>query len=255
MTAWPLVCLVAFVSYLVGAIPFGYLVARAHGVDIFRAGSGNIGATNVWRVLGWRWGVLVFLLDFAKGAGPTLVAKWLDPVFLPDTLPVVAGVAAFLGHLFPVYLGFRGGKGVATGAGVIVVLLPLPALAAILTWIVCIAAFRYVSLASLVAAVVLCLVYLAETSAPFEMPAVILSVFCLLAVSLVFVKHRSNIFRLLHGTENSLPDRPAMRHLSKTFHVLAVGLWFGMAVFFSFPVALTLFSTFEKEAQSDTRPT
>src|SRR5436190_15835767 len=107
MTAWPLVCLVAFVSYLVGAIPFGYLIARAHGVDIFRAGSGNIGATNVWRVLGWRWGVLVFLLDFAKGAAPTLVAKWYGPAveeggLLPDTLPVVAGVAAFLGHLFPV---------------------------------------------------------------------------------------------------------------------------------------------------------
>src|SRR5207249_996082 len=127
--------------------------------------------------------------------------------------------------------------------------------AAVLTWILFIAAFRYVSLASLAAALVLCLVQLSQSSAPFEMPAFILTVFCLLAVSLVFVKHRSNILRLLDGTENSLPDRPAMRHLSKTLHVLAVGLWFGMAVFFSFPVALTLFSTFEKEAQSDTRPT
>src|SRR5690242_17213462 len=120
-------------SYLVGAIPFGYAVARGRGVDILRQGSGNIGATNVGRVLGWPFGILVFLLDFAKGALPVvaataLIARDADlaAALGTDGLPVLAGLAAFLGHLFPVYLGFRGGKGVATAAGVVAILLPGP---------------------------------------------------------------------------------------------------------------------------------
>src|SRR6476646_3090635 len=127
------------IAYLVGAIPFGWLIARSRGIDIFHAGSGNIGATNVGRVLGRKFGLLVFALDFAKGAGPVLVAGILpadvrDAFELPDALRVGAALAAFLGHLFPVYLGFRGGKGVATGAGVVLVLTPVPALAALLAW-------------------------------------------------------------------------------------------------------------------------
>src|SRR5438094_5459757 len=102
-------------SYLVGAVPFGYAVARWRGVDIFQHGSGNIGATNVGRILGRRFGILVFLLDFAKGALPTALALaaadalGIEP---PSVLGVAAGLAAFLGHLYPVYLGFRGAKGV-----------------------------------------------------------------------------------------------------------------------------------------------
>src|SRR5947209_10556553 len=113
MTALAVAGLTLMASYLIGAISFGYLVARWRGVDILRLGSGNIGATNVGRVLGRRFGVLVFLLDFAKGAVPATVAKWIMPGseagLPPDSLPAVAGLAAFLGHLFPVYLGFRGG--------------------------------------------------------------------------------------------------------------------------------------------------
>src|SRR5437867_8872481 len=110
-------------AYLVGGIPFGYAVARWRGVDILRQGSGNIGATNVGRVLGRRFGILVFLLDFAKGALPVAAAmrvgaeSGVADVLGDDGLPVLAGLAAFLGHLFPVYLHFRGGKGVATEAG------------------------------------------------------------------------------------------------------------------------------------------
>src|SRR5262245_56793741 len=119
MSEAALLGLTAVASYLIGAVPFGYLVARWRGVDILREGSGNIGATNVGRVLGRRFGLLVFLLDFLKGAGPTLAGVLLTratrPDLPPDTLPVTAGVAAFLGHLFPVFLRFRGGKGVATG--------------------------------------------------------------------------------------------------------------------------------------------
>src|SRR5579862_1046347 len=185
-------------SYLLGAVPFGWLVARWRGIDILRHGSGNIGATNVGRVLGRKYGVLVLALDFAKGALPVAVAQWLALYFtdLPrEAFEVAAGVAAFLGHLFPIYLRFRGGKGVATGAGVVVVLLPLPTLAALLTWLLVVCATRYMSLASLAAVVVLCGAYFAETAEPFGRDQLILSLFCLAATALVTVKHRGNINR------------------------------------------------------------
>src|SRR5207248_280320 len=141
-------------AYLLGSVPFGYLVGRARGVDLLALGSRNIGATNAGRVLGARWGVLVFFLDAAKGALPVLAARAAaSAVGEPfEALGVTAGVAAFLGHLFPLYLGFRGGKGVATGAGVVAVLLPLPTLAALLLWLLVAVTTRYVSLASLLAA-------------------------------------------------------------------------------------------------------
>src|SRR6476620_5076490 len=116
--------LLLVVAYLIGAIPFGYLIGRARGVDLFKAGSGNIGATNAGRVLGRKIGTLVFLLDFLKGALPVAailpLAQSLAPgadttLGPPDVLRVSAAALAFLGHLFPVYLGFRGGKGIATG--------------------------------------------------------------------------------------------------------------------------------------------
>src|SRR5438445_4439698 len=156
--------LVMLASYLIGAIPFGYLIARWRGVNIFEQGSGNIGATNVGRILGKRFGVLVFGLDFLKGAGPVLAAPWLANLAGPgaelDPARVAAGLAAFAGHIFQVYLRFRGGKGVATGAGVVSVLLPWPALGAAPAWIVVLCAYRYVSLASLVAVLALCVLRL-----------------------------------------------------------------------------------------------
>ena len=149
-------------AYLIGGVPFGYLVARRRGVDILAQGSGNIGATNVGRVLGLRFGVLVFFLDFAKGALPVALAMLLQkyyPVEPGDLLredllrhglvEVGAGLLAFLGHLLPVYLGFRGGKGVATGAGVVAVLMPLPAILAMGVWVLLTVATRYISLASI----------------------------------------------------------------------------------------------------------
>jgi acyl-phosphate glycerol 3-phosphate acyltransferase len=244
-------------AYLLGAIPFGYLVARWHGVDILHQGSGNIGATNVGRVLGRRWGILVFLLDFAKGAVPTALATWLEartdwgihPFLPPDGLRVAAGMAAFLGHLFPVYLRFRGGKGVATGAGVVTVLLPLPLLMALLIWIAVLCATRTVSLASVVSAAALAAVRFATTTSPFAPENAILTSFCLLAAFLVVTRHHSNLRRVFQGKENRLKDTRAMLLFTKIVHVLALGLWFGATVFFTFSVALTLFSTFEAEAE------
>jgi glycerol-3-phosphate acyltransferase PlsY len=246
-------------AYLIGAIPFGYVVARARGVDIFRVGSGNIGATNVARALGARFGVLVFVLDFAKGALPTWAAGRLGGLLSPEFetswgregIMMAAGLAAFLGHLFPVYLSFRGGKGVATGAGVVAVLLPGPALGALILWVGVVAATRTISLASLAAAVGLCAIHLAWTPQPWHGPGRILTVFCLVAMGLVFLRHRANIGRLLRGNENRLKDSPAMLQFNKTFHVLALGLWFGSVIFFTF-AALTIFHTFRDLADSET---
>ncbi|MBI3410034.1 MAG: glycerol-3-phosphate 1-O-acyltransferase PlsY [Planctomycetes bacterium] len=256
--AWMLA--VWILAYLVGAIPFGFLLAKMRGVDIFKEGSGNIGATNVARVLGKKLGVLVFLLDFAKGAGPVALALTLRPVITADSsdavskgwLEVGAGLAAFLGHLFPVYLGFRGGKGVATGAGVVLVLTPLATLAALSAWIVALAAWRYVSLASLTAALTLCGVQLGLAGeVAFVNPR---TLFCFLACALVFARHRANIRRLLYGQETQIKNEGAMEQFAKTLHVLAMGLWFGSNVFFTFVVGLSLFGASERIGERDGRP-
>jgi hypothetical protein len=160
---------------------------------------------------------------------------------------VAAGVAAFLGHLFPVYLRFKGGKGVATGAGVVAVLAPGPAAGALLAWLAVVAATRYVSLASLVAAAVLCGLRLALVPDPWSGPRGVVTGFCLVAAALVAVRHRANVGRLLRGTENRLKEGPAMSRLAKTLHVLAVGLWFGSAVFFT-ATGLVVFDAFERIA-------
>jgi acyl-phosphate glycerol 3-phosphate acyltransferase len=242
-------------SYLAGAIPFGYLIARAKGVDLFRAGSGNIGATNVGRVLGRGYGILVFLLDFAKGACPvagiTPVAEALRPgttgeLDLPAMLPAGAAALAFLGHLFPVYLGFRGGKGVATGAGVVAVLVPGPATAAFTAWVVVVLASRYVSLGSITAVGVLVAVRLLGTPAPFDRTHAVVSLFCLVGSGLVLVKHSGNIRRLLAGTENRVGENNVRSTLLKALHILALGTWFGGTGFFSFVVTPTQNATFKE---------
>lgn len=260
MTAFAAGALTFLVSYLVGATPFGYLIARWRGIDILHQGSGNIGATNVGRILGRRFGILVFCLDFAKGAVPVALARTFSNDFegltYPDLLPVAAGLAAVLGHLFPVYLRFQGGKGVATSAGVVALLLPLPAAAALVVWLAVVCATRYVSLASLAAAVALCFFRFIFSCRPFGAEDVILTVFCLVAAGLVVARHRANIGRLLHGTENRLRETSAMLLFTKTVHVLSLGLWFGTVIFFTFVVGLTLFRTFERlsDQPGDQRP-
>lgn len=265
MMPWLIAILTLLAAYLVGAIPFGYLIARMRGVDIFEHGSGNIGATNVWRVLGARFGALVFVLDFAKGAGPVALAMALKSHFDHDLwtrgwIEVGAGLTAFLGHCFPIYLKFHGGKGVATGAGVVFVLLPVPMLIGLAVWIVVLCASRTVSLGSIAAVIVLCAAYLRQPEAwAWLEPR---TWFCLVAGALVIARHHANIVRLVKGTENRLEDNLAMRQLSKSLHVLALGLWFGMSVFFSFVVAFSLFGGlptgtggFETLAQQEKRET
>jgi glycerol-3-phosphate acyltransferase PlsY len=186
-------------GYLLGSIPFGYLLVRATGGgDIRFKGSGNIGATNVARTSGWSVGVATLLLDAAKG----FVAVWIAEHFAGGNIRIMmfAGFAAILGHVFPVWLKFEGGKGVATALGIFLAIC-WPALAAAVVLFILVAIFyRYVSLASISAAASLpLLVYLLY--APGHAPPTAVSVCTLLAAVVVIVKHRDNIERLMAGTE------------------------------------------------------
>jgi acyl-phosphate glycerol 3-phosphate acyltransferase len=245
-------------AYLVGSIPVGYLVGRSRGVNLFHEGSGNVGATNAGRVLGRKIGLLVFALDFLKGALPVAaiepLARALDPVLpaslaVPHLLPVGAALAAFLGHLFPVFLAFRGGKGVATGAGAVAVLVPGPFVAAFAVWFLVVLTTRLVSLGSLIAAVALSAVRLLTTTNPFGRDAIGVTAFCLVGSLLVVWKHRSNIARLVSGTEHPIGEFAMRKPLVRVVHVLAVGIWFGGAGFFNYTAA-GLFRTFEEVVAS-----
>ncbi len=197
------IALGALIGYAIGAIPFGYVLPRlAKGIDIRTVGSGNIGATNVGRVLGRWWGIAVFVLDAGKGFSP---AFFLAPLVAhgASLVPaqVAAGLGAILGHMFPVYLGFKGGKGVATSAGVFLGLAPLPAACALGAWAVVLALTRYVSLASIVGAVVLPSAMIALDRAHWLGKGVSVFGLCVLASILVIVRHRANLGRLAAGTE------------------------------------------------------
>jgi acyl phosphate:glycerol-3-phosphate acyltransferase len=189
-------------SYLAGSLPIGLLIGRLRGVDLRRAGSGNIGATNAGRVLGKPWFFVVFALDFSKSFVPTLLARCYGGGSLkPDLLGLLCGIAAVVGHVFPVFLRFKGGKGVATAAGVFFALAWAPALCALLAWNLVFRTTRFVSLASLAAAVVL---PLASFALPrFTSLAVDASVqwAALLVGLLIVARHKSNIGRLLRGEE------------------------------------------------------
>jgi acyl-phosphate glycerol 3-phosphate acyltransferase len=247
--------LLVVVAYLVGSIPFGYLIGRAKGVNLFHVGSGNIGATNAGRVLGRKVGILVFVLDFLKGALPVAaivpLAKAISPESItafggPESWRVSAAVAAFLGHLFPVYLGFRGGKGVATGAGTVLVLMPGPTAVALLTWLAVLLASRFVSVASIFAVLALLVARLLSVKVPFADANLAVTLYGLVGTAIVVVKHRSNIARLKAGTE--VPNIKDHRKdgLLRTIHTLALGFWFGAAAFFNFIAAVPIFDSFKE---------
>jgi acyl phosphate:glycerol-3-phosphate acyltransferase len=202
--------LVAFVvAYLVGSIPFGLIIGRlVGGIDIRRHGSGNIGATNVARVLGWRCGAIVLALDCLKGMLPTA----LLPVLLLGSqsewhlhFAVLSGLGAITGHMYPGWLGFRGGKGVATALGVVLVLAPIVSAVTLLVFLVCIAATRIVSLSSIVAACAFCGVQMwLLRPAPFSQSTWSLAAFSLLVPLLIIARHRLNLARLMRGQEPRL---------------------------------------------------
>ena len=206
MTLPLLTALIALLGYVAGATPFGYLTARfIAGIDIRKEGSGNIGATNIGRVLGAKWGLFVLLLDALKGLVPVLITPWLLPDFANDRqshLQVVCGICTIIGHMFPFWLRFRGGKGVATALGVIVAISPWATLAAFGIFLGVFLLWRIMSLSSLTAAVAyLVTQMLLLTPHPFAENNWSSSLFALLIPSLIFWRHRSNIGRLMRGEE------------------------------------------------------
>ncbi len=207
---------VAALAYLLGAVPFGLIVARARGVDIRAAGSRNIGATNVFRCVGKPWGILTFALDFLKGfAGaalvPALVTGFTHGEGGHDALGLAGGVAAVAGHTWPVFAGFKGGKGVATGAGMLVAIAPAAVGVAFCAWVAVFVASRYVSLASVAAAATLAaLVWLPRFC---HHPPTSIALTILAAV--VIVRHRSNIARLAEGTESRFSFTAAQKAREK----------------------------------------
>jgi glycerol-3-phosphate acyltransferase PlsY len=197
-------------GYIIGSIPFGFIIGKLHGIDIRKVGSGNIGATNVTRSVGKVAGKICFALDFCKGFLPVLALKML--VARGVIAPVMYGMgealvilAVVLGHMFTIYLKFKGGKGISTAAGVAIALAPLPLLTAFAIWGAVFFAFRYVSLASIIAAVMLpvsAFIYtyfnIGNNVAKSRHTLIFFIIIAILAV----IRHKSNIKRLLDGTES-----------------------------------------------------
>jgi len=210
------------VAYLIGAIPFAQIIARAHGKDLRTIGSGNIGATNLARACGRRWGYACFALDVLKGLVPTAAARVAAGRLLEDVTTVgpsflalwlAVGVAAILGHVFPIYLKFKGGKGVSTSFGVGLGLWPyftIGALVALLVWLLCAAIWRYVSLASICASVTFPVTLAVAIAIRKDWLLANLWPLLIAATAiplLVILLHRKNIQRLLAGTESKIRSR------------------------------------------------
>lgn len=212
---WPVI------GYLCGCISFAWIIGKAHGVDLMKEGSRNLGATNVGRVLGKKWGYLCFLADALKGFLPVFAAGvvmgWIGRTDLTNSDAwhwLYVALAAMLGHMFPFWLKFRGGKGVATGLGVLLAFWPivtLPAAAAFALWIILVLITRYISVGSIAAAVALpfmvtgyCLLNKIDIkeAAPFLLTTVLMG-------ALVVIRHRGNIKRLKDGTETKIGAKKA----------------------------------------------
>ena len=192
-------------SYLLGSIPAGYIAGRIAGVDIRTLGSGNIGATNVIRVLGKSYGYPVFAFDFLKGLAAVEISILIGRLAQPGSAPIavfgiVGAVACVIGHSFPIWLKFNGGKGVATSAGALFGLMPLVALVGVVVWIAMFKLTRYVSVASITATCVLPIVIVFTTSRE-DSAGGALFYFAIGLALLVILRHRTNLSRLIRGTE------------------------------------------------------
>lgn len=191
------IVLLTILAYLLGAIPFGLLVAKVNGVDIRKEGSGNIGATNVLRVVGKGWGIFTLVLDALKGFIPAFFFPILGGDSVPEVYGVLFGFVAIIGHSFPVYLKFKGGKGVATSAGMLLGVAPVAVGVGILVFIVTVVLSRYVSLASILAAVAVGILAWVEG----EKSMIVKITITVMSLMIVWL-HRANIKRLMNGTEN-----------------------------------------------------
>jgi glycerol-3-phosphate acyltransferase PlsY len=193
------ILLLTTLAYLLGSVPFGLLISKAKGVDIRKQGSGNIGATNVLRCLGKPLGITCFVLDALKGYLPAALFPLIGKV--DPTFGILFGTAAILGHNFPVFLNFKGGKGVATSAGVLLGVAPLAVVIGLAAWVIVFKVSGYVSLGSIIATLVVIITGWTAGYGP-----VIATALTLLGALSIY-RHRSNIQRLLAGTENKFQKK------------------------------------------------
>jgi glycerol-3-phosphate acyltransferase PlsY len=190
-----------FIGYILGSVPSAVWIGQSfHETDVREHGSKNAGATNTFRVLGWKTGLIVLLLDMLKGYGALLISQRLFDLQPQDTILVLAGAAAVLGHIFPLFAQFRGGKGIATLAGIGIALFPLSFLMVLAVFMIVFALSRFVSLSSILAA--LSLPFLSYFVEQNSQPQII--IFTIVIAVLVPVTHHANIRRLLNGTEKKL---------------------------------------------------
>jgi acyl phosphate:glycerol-3-phosphate acyltransferase len=208
---------VVFLSYIVGSIPNSIIVSKlVRGIDIREHGSGNAGGTNVFRVLGWKWGVLTILLDALKGALAVIVVArmYLDRIPFSNITPfddftlvqIICGVAAVIGHIWTIFAGFKGGKGIATGLGVLIMIVTVDMALALGVFVVVVTLSRYISLGSLMAAISVPLfLIIRENVFGVDIPGYhTILPFCIGLALLVIFTHRANIGRILEGSENKI---------------------------------------------------
>jgi len=199
---------VAVVGYILGSIPTGVWLGKTlKGIDLRQHGSGSMGATNVFRVLGWKLAVLTLIVDVAKGFLAAFIASKInlgDIALLPRQLALIAGLTAVIGHLFPLFANFKGGKGIATGAGMLLYLVPLELGFAVLVFILTVLITRYVSLGSMLASAFLAAAIILERFYVDYPHGDEMIVFVIILFLAVLFTHRSNIKRLLNGNENKL---------------------------------------------------
>ncbi len=199
-------------AYFLGAIPFAYVLVRwRKGIDIRTVGSGNVGATNAGRVLGFPYFLLVFALDVAKGFLPTWGLPRLAEMIVGTRLPWLAvpvGLATILGHNFPIYLSFRGGKGVATSLGALIALDPVACLGAAATFGVVLVVTRFVSMSSVLGGCGFAAVHFATVERPWSREQVGMTLLTILLLALLTIRHRKNFVRIAAGTEPKVPLRP-----------------------------------------------
>ncbi|AQQ71322.1 G3P acyltransferase [Limihaloglobus sulfuriphilus] len=215
--------LVLAAAYFIGAVPFGFLIARSKGIDLRKVGSGNIGATNLGRALGKKWAVVCFFLDVAKGLIPVLAGRALvteNPTALELLQWMTIGCAAVLGHIYPVYIGFKGGKGVATSLGFVLGIWPyltIPGFIGFAVWLATLKISHYVSLSSILAAIIMpiilaCgIIILDEWKIENLWPLIVIST---LMAMLITYRHRDNLKRIAAGTETRVFEGKEKRNLN-----------------------------------------
>ena len=193
-------------AFLLGSLPFSFWIGRLHGVNLREHGSGNLGATNVYRVVGWHWGILALILDVAKGTAAVAVARVIAPAHAAGLVPTLAGLFAVAGHMFTPFAGFRGGKGVATGLGIFLGLAPTAGVLVLAVWAAVMAFTGWVSVASGIASIFLPVFVIFTRDALGPRYPWVLGL-AALTMLLILIRHRTNWKRVAEGREQAIWEK------------------------------------------------